>query len=113
MTKTTKDILHLVLKKQWYDMIASGEKKEEYRNANTYYQKRLLYETPQVTYRGDLLLKFKPFKQVCFHLGYTNTTMTFKIAYFDYDRGKEEWGALPHHTYFIIGLGERIEDGKR
>lgn len=26
-----KKTLHLVLKSQWYDMIASGEKKEEYR----------------------------------------------------------------------------------
>lgn len=109
MTKTTKDTLHLVLKKKWYDMIASGEKKEEYRDISTYYQKRLLVEPTRVTLSGDLVLKFKPYKQVCFHLGYTNTTMTFKIAGFDYDRGKEEWGALPCHIYFIIKLGERVK----
>ena len=28
---TTMKTLHLVLKSKWYDMIASGEKKEEYR----------------------------------------------------------------------------------
>ena len=28
-------VLHLVLKKKWYDMIASGEKREEYREVIT------------------------------------------------------------------------------
>lgn len=109
MTKTTKDTLHLVLKKKWYDMIASGEKKEEYRNISTYYQNRLLVGPAHITPSGCLLLEFKPYNEVCFHLGYTNTTMTFKIAGFDYDRGKEEWGAEPKHTYFIIRLGERVK----
>lgn len=34
-------ILSLVLKKKWYDMIASGEKREEYRAATPYWSKRL------------------------------------------------------------------------
>ena len=33
MAKDNKT-LHLVLKRKWWDMIASGEKKEEYRDAN-------------------------------------------------------------------------------
>ena len=35
MAKDNKT-LHLVLKRKWWDMIASGEKKEEYRDANHY-----------------------------------------------------------------------------
>ncbi len=34
-------ILHLVLKKKWYDMIASGEKREEYREVKDYYRTRI------------------------------------------------------------------------
>ena len=34
--------LHLVLKRKWWDMIASGEKKEEYREVCHYWAIRLL-----------------------------------------------------------------------
>ena len=34
--------LHLVLKRKWWDMIASGEKKEEYREPKYYWYRRLL-----------------------------------------------------------------------
>lgn len=34
--------LDLVLKGKWYDMIASGEKTEEYREIKPYWEKRLL-----------------------------------------------------------------------
>ena len=33
-------MLTLPIKKKWFDMILSGEKKEEYRNYNDYYMKR-------------------------------------------------------------------------
>ena len=33
--------LHLVLKSKWYDMIASGEKKEEYRAITPYWANRI------------------------------------------------------------------------
>lgn len=34
-------ILHLTLKKEWFDMVASGEKPEEYREIKPYWQSRL------------------------------------------------------------------------
>ena len=34
-------ILPLVLKKKWYDLIASGEKTEEYRDAKPFWDKRI------------------------------------------------------------------------
>lgn len=34
--------LTLSLKKKWFDMIASGEKTEEYREIKPYWEKRLL-----------------------------------------------------------------------
>ncbi len=36
-----KEILHLTLKKKWFDLIKSGEKKIEYREAKYYWWKRL------------------------------------------------------------------------
>ena len=35
-------ILHLTLKKKWFDLIASGKKTMEYREDKPYWQKRLL-----------------------------------------------------------------------
>ena len=34
-------ILHLTLKKKWFDLISSGEKKTEYREMKPYWKKRL------------------------------------------------------------------------
>ena len=39
-----KRTLHLSLKRKWYDMIASGEKTEEYREITPYWIKRLVDE---------------------------------------------------------------------
>lgn len=84
--------LHLVLKAKWYDMIASGEKKEEYRENTSYWMKRI----------GKL------HDAVCFHKGYTNTTMTFAVEDIDIGKGKTEWGAPADRDVFIIKLGERL-----
>ena len=35
-------MLTLPIKKKWYDMILSGEKKEEYREQKPYYTKRFV-----------------------------------------------------------------------
>ena len=45
MAATLMRILHLTLKKKWFDMIASGEKREEYRELKPYWHKRLMDKT--------------------------------------------------------------------
>ena len=104
MTKEGKT-LHLVLKRKWWDMIESGEKKEEYRTQSDYWTKRLV---DGEYYGSDGLDWYKPFENVCFHLGYTNTTMTFRIAHIYQGYGVPEWGGGKERV-FIISLGERIE----
>lgn len=123
MAKNNKT-LHLVLKRKWWNMIASGEKKEEYREVCHYWAARLLDSSyswysrntdyPH-DYVGWLCLKlaqksiaFKNFTQVCFHLGYTNTTMTYTVKDILVRRGCKEWGAEPNKEYFVISLGEKI-----
>lgn len=124
MAKDNKT-LHLVLKRRWWDMIASGKKKEEYREVCHYWAVRLLDE------KGNWYLKhttfpvgigsclrwlimqkdisFENFENVCFHLGYTNVTIMFKILSISINVGKSEWGAENNKEYFVIKLGERIK----
>lgn len=120
-----KTTLHLVLKRKWWDMIASDEKKEEYRDVNHYWAIRLLdrqyrWYSQNIDYPNNFIdwlrfrlahkdIAFRSYENVCFHLGYTNTTMTFRIDYFMLSMGKEAWGAKPNKYYFVIKLGERIE----
>ena len=109
-------------------MIASGEKMEEYREVCHYWAIRLLNEQ----YRwysqntdcpkdfdwwlfwklATKSISFREYSKVCFHLGYTNTTMTFNIVTMFMAIGtgycKDDWGAEPNKHYFVIKLGERI-----
>ncbi|MGM9825701.1 MAG: hypothetical protein ACI3Z8_04610 [Paludibacteraceae bacterium] len=96
--------LHLVLKKQWYDMIASGKKKEEYRDIKPYWIMRLV-ENPHDD--SDIIV-FKDFSNVIFHLGYTLQTIEFEIESISVGMGKPEWGAKENTHYFIIKLGVKI-----
>lgn len=106
--------LDLVLKKQWYDMIASGKKTEEYREIKSYWVKRLTslrYGSLLFSHRnGYQPIPFKDFDKVTFHLGYSKDrpSMTFAIDEITINKGKPEWGALPEETYFVIKLGERL-----
>ena len=50
-------ILHLTLKKKWFDLIASGEKKKEYRECKPYWEKRLFY--PDESPRHFDIVRFK------------------------------------------------------
>lgn len=110
--------LDLVLKHKWYDMIASGEKREEYRDFNEYWTKRLLVLTVQgqkkVHYFGHLdedeIVEYKDFDVIRFHKGYTNITMSFENVGIEINYGREEWGAEPGKLYFVIKLGNRLKE---
>ena len=88
-------------------MIASGEKKEEYREIKPYWANRLKNIIGQCGNGGT----FVPwFTDVTFYLGYAKNrpSMTFRIDSIIIGRGKPEWGAEPGKDYFVIKLGERI-----
>ena len=95
MTQNCKKILDLPLKKEWYDMIESGVKTEEYREIKPYWCKRLLdgYD--------DMCTSYKPFTHVRFRYGYTKRTMTYKIDEITMGVGNPKWGA-PEQEVFII-----------
>ena len=120
------NILHLVLKAQWYDMIACGEKKEEYREIKPYWVNRLLRVRRDFAYDFDAYFDcismlenetehamnvmdavYTDYNYVCFHRGYTNATMTFIVKSIGVGKGKPEWGA-PDKPVFVIKLGKRV-----
>lgn len=109
--------LHLILIGKWYDMIASGEKKEEYREIKPYWQKRLMecYQHGFCRHHSCIecidipwLCVDKHFDAVCYHRGYSNTTIIFKLKGISIGKGNPEWGA-PEQEVFILELGERLE----
>ncbi len=94
--KANMNKLHLVLKKKWYDLIKSGEKKEEYRNLSSFYEVRIWAN------RFDI-------KTVVFHCGYTNITQEFEVNGIEIGVGKKEWGAEQDKEYYVLKLGNKIQ----
>lgn len=85
--------LHLVVKAKWFDMIKSGEKKEEYRNICNYWHQRI---------------EMKNVESVVFHRGYTNVTHERECLRVRRGYGKPEWGATIGYV-IILHLGKEIE----
>ncbi len=100
--------LYLPLKKEWYEMIESGVKTEEYREIKPYWDKRLMRD--KWNFCTDSLCHIpQKFDAVKFSYGYTDRTMTFKCDGITVGRGNKEWGA-PDNDVFIIRLGDRVEE---
>ena len=104
MNKENEELLTLNLKKEWYDMIESGEKKEEYRELKSYWFKRLTEEHGE----ASEFVEIKHFDKVKFVYGYTKRSMIFKIDDITISTGNVEWGAEEGKKYFVIKIGERI-----
>jgi len=99
------EVLRLTLKKKWFDMILSGEKKEEYREIKPYWETRL-EEAPLAPF----LHRFKKFDAVEFTNGYGNDKpkILIECCKIDLDYGRPEWGAKPNKPYYVIYLGDII-----
>lgn len=113
--------LDLVLKVRWYEMIESGEKREEYRKIGVYWAKRLFVSpdalkcvggVPTHEHGGFIIepgAAFRKFSFVRFHRAYTSTTITFAVDGIEIGEGNPEWGAIPGVKYFVIKIGNRIK----
>lgn len=113
-------ILHLTLKKKWFDMIASGDKKEEYREVKPYWVKRLT--NPQCHKVGTLELirllhkkeSFRSdFKAVQFKNGYSKDAPTVLVELKEIHYGYPamiEWIEEGYSNwYFCLVLGDILQ----
>jgi len=113
--------LHLNLKRKWFDMILSGEKKEEYREIKEYYLSRSMdYYCGYPIMNNTLALRnnlpdmsieqinkdtlFRHYDSIIFSNGYAKdrdqieaTGVNIRI-----DTGQEKWGAIPNKKYFVL-----------
>jgi hypothetical protein len=107
-------VLHLTLKKKWFDMIESGEKKEEYREVKDYWMKRLAgIKGCGTGYNFTLLLGVKciHYDHIVFKNGYAKDapTITVECRGIKVDSGKTKWGAPSANArVFVIKLGKQI-----
>ena len=87
-------ILYLTLKKQWFDMIASGEKREEYREIKKYWNSRLN----------------KTYDVIEFRNGYAKDApkIAVKLEAVLIGLGITDWGAPENERVYILKLGEII-----
>ena len=87
-------ILTLAIKKKWFDLIASGEKKEEYREIKPYYQSRFN----------------KPLTHIRFTNGYGHSVPSLTVELLGISKGipKPEWseGTIEQGTeVYVLSLG--------
>ena len=120
------NILKLTIKKKWFDMILSGEKKEEYRNVSKFYESRFMNKefTPKVNCRVCKHYTHKPDENPCWEwkpdckFDYGKLCLNFQLhgVYRNYDaiqffNGGYFSEKLPNFTIKLnkinIGIGKK------
>lgn len=110
-----KKVLTLSVKKEWFDKILSGEKKEEYREIKPYWVARLYYDrfgklspkmvkelagsivkygdTEQFEAKNGIEVSFIPYTHVLFINGYGDDKprVEKEIVWIDIDRPRRGW----------------------
>lgn len=125
--------LKLTIKKEYFDMILSGKKTEEYREIKKHWAVRLITYLREFDYLSfdEMLTDLKNplerhhslydlekywqiersvFDQVEFTNGYraTSPKATFECIGVIIRTGNPDWGAEPDKNYFVIRLGKEI-----
>lgn len=96
-------MLTLPIKKKWYDMIISGEKKEEYRELTQYYKSR--FKNLFDMYPYSFIPTGQDVKKIIFRNGYSgNSPSCVAEISLDIGTGKPEWGAEPGKDYYILKI---------
>ena len=95
-------ILPLVLKGKWYDLIASGEKKEEYRADTPYWRKRVSNWVENHQFGGHLVIAFSR--------GYRKPDLFIEACGINIypNRQHPDWGE-PTGSHFVIALKCRVQ----
>lgn len=98
-----KRILHLTLKKKWFDLIAEGKKCVEYREIKPYWRKRLQIAHVK-SYTKVITYRTKSYNEVHFRNGYHKDSPFMRVL----------WEHMTYATYegkkcFAIELGPVLE----
>lgn len=124
LSEAKKKVLTLAVSKEWFDMIVSGEKNEEYREIKPYWVARLLQNNSNIVDvrnlasalagRTDLLKKYidaqrivsKQYTHVLFINGYRKNSPRIEKEIESITIGKPKKGFCPgkwlDHEFFII-----------
>lgn len=99
-------MLTLPIKKEWLDMILSGEKKEEYRAITRYWTKRfqsiILLDAHGLPVRQSRVIKLRA--------GYRKDSPAAKVRVtISKGFGNPAWGAIPGVTYWKLRIEEVIK----
>lgn len=117
--------IRLSLKAKWFEMTKSGVKREDYREINEYWWKRLVqcgecYRSLEDSLNNVLapteewkMLLAKKFDVNVMTLGYPSNGDTSRILKLEHKgieirTGNPEWGAEPNKLYFVILHGAII-----
>ena len=97
-------MLTLPIKKKWFDMIAKGEKKEEYREIKLYYERRFITAGLLDWWTDDHIPTGNE-RQIILRNGYSKNSPTMKVnVMLTIGEGKPEWGAEPNKTYYVLHI---------
>lgn len=105
-------ILHLTLKKKWFDLIASGKKKQEFREFKEYWVTRLF--TPEKIDEHHTEYHSREYDEIHFKNGYGPNVPFMRVEYinsffcpFEYAEG--EHGEDIRCDQIVINLGDVLE----
>ncbi len=116
-------MLTLPIQKKWYDMILSGEKKEEYREIKQYYETRFrnlfgaitIYPSSIFSDRSkyELLqgeavpeeIRKDRVQEIIFRNGYSKNSKAIKArCRLWIGKGRPKWGASPDKQYYVLEI---------
>lgn len=108
-------VLHVIIKREWFNLIASGEKKEEYREIKPYWMEKLLSSYSVSMKPNSKLLKsgtLREFDVVLFQNGYRDDAPKMYVEFKGVHIGKPNprWsdGSVPEEC-FVIQLGRILK----
>lgn len=116
-------MLTLPIRKKWFDMILSGEKKEEYREIKEYYETRFrnlfgaitIYPSSIFSNRSkyELLqgeavpeeIRKDRVQEIIFRNGYSKDSKEIKArCRLWIGKGRPKWGASPGKQYYVLEI---------
>ena len=111
-------MLILPIKKKWFDMILSGEKKEEYREITGYWTSRINnwsrdlcgdYRVTDQYFLSQLRSGSHEYCTAIFRNGYGKNAPSFKCdVKVCIGTGRQEWGAEPGKEYFVLQISDIV-----